>query len=114
MIDELLARCELPPAGTAVSCAVSGGADSLALLALGAELGLIPIADPSNDDAAHRRNRVRHGLVPLLDDIAARDVAAVLARQAGLLADDADALDELARAVDPTDAAALVAAPIAV
>src|SRR3954447_13204597 len=44
MIDELLARCELPPAGTAVSCAVSGGADSLALLALAAEAGCVVTA----------------------------------------------------------------------
>jgi tRNA(Ile)-lysidine synthase len=34
---ELLRRCEFPPAGTTVSCAVSGGADSLALLALATE-----------------------------------------------------------------------------
>jgi tRNA(Ile)-lysidine synthase len=32
--SELLPRCQFPAAGTAVSCAVSGGADSLALLAL--------------------------------------------------------------------------------
>ncbi|MCP3988048.1 MAG: tRNA lysidine(34) synthetase TilS [Actinomycetia bacterium] len=33
-IDVLLARCQFPPAGTPVVCGVSGGADSLALLAL--------------------------------------------------------------------------------
>ena len=38
--------------------------------------------DPSNDDPRFRRNRVRHELLPLLDAIAERDVAAVLARQA--------------------------------
>ena len=75
------------------------------------ELGLVPVDDPSNDDLSLRRNRVRHELVPLLDAIAERDVAAVLARQAGLLADDAALLDELAAAMDPTDARALVAAP---
>jgi tRNA(Ile)-lysidine synthase len=230
MIEDLLARCDLPPAGTTVSCAVSGGADSLALLALAteagcavtalhvdhglrpgsaeeadvvraaaarfgaqftalradvtggpnleararaaryavlpadvltghtaddqaetvllnllrgagldglagiratarrpllglrraethalcAQLGLTPVTDPSNDDVAHRRNRVRHELLPLLDAIAEREVAAVLARQARLLADDADALEVLARAIDPTDAAALATAPVAV
>ena len=36
----LLARCTFPPAGTAVTCAVSGGADSTALLVLAVESGL--------------------------------------------------------------------------
>lgn len=35
----LLARCPFPPAGTPVSCAVSGGADSLSLLVLAAAAG---------------------------------------------------------------------------
>lgn len=34
LLEELLTRCRFPPAGTDVVCAVSGGADSLALLAL--------------------------------------------------------------------------------
>ncbi len=76
-------------------------------------LGLAPVEDPSNADPAHRRNRVRHELLPLMDAIAERDVAAVLARQAELLADDADLLAELAADVDPTDAAALRATPVA-
>lgn len=37
---ELLARCTFPPAGTTVTCAVSGGADSTALLALSVAAGL--------------------------------------------------------------------------
>ena len=65
-----------------------------------------------NRDAAFRRTRVRHELVPLLDAIAERDVTAVVARQADLLRDDAAFLDELAAAIDPTDAAALAAAPV--
>src|SRR3954468_66893 len=36
----LLGRCRLPAAGTAVTCAVSGGADSLALLVLACAAGL--------------------------------------------------------------------------
>lgn len=79
--------------------------------ALCAAVGLTPVHDPSNDDPAHLRNRVRHELVPLLDDLARRDVAALLARQADLLADDAAVLDELARALDPCDARAVAAAP---
>lgn len=78
-----------------------------------AAAGLTPLADPSNDDPRFRRNRIRHELLPLLDDIAARDVAPVLARQAALLRDEADLLDELAAAVDPTDARALTLAPVA-
>jgi len=227
---ELLGRCAFPPAGTAVSCAVSGGADSLALLVLAVEaaldvtavhvdhglrpdsaeeadvvvaaarrfgtgfraetvtvapgpdleararaaryavlpagvltghtaddqaetvllnlmrgagldglagirrdgrrplldlrrtetvalcdgLGLEPVVDPSNVDPAFRRNRVRHELLPLLDDIAQRDTAGILARQADLLADVADLLAELAAGVDPTDAAALRSEPLVV
>jgi tRNA(Ile)-lysidine synthase len=80
--------------------------------ALCAELGLTPAHDPSNDDVAFRRNRVRHELLPLLDDVAQRDVAAVLARQADLLRDEAALLDALAEAIDPTDARALAAAPV--
>lgn len=79
--------------------------------ALCEELGLEPVSDPSNNDPRHRRNRVRHELLPLVDAIAARDVAAVLARQASLVRDDDELLDELARAIDATDAAALAAAP---
>ena len=36
----LLARCTFPPVGTTVTCAVSGGADSTALLALAVAAGL--------------------------------------------------------------------------
>jgi tRNA(Ile)-lysidine synthase len=225
-IAALLARCDFPPAGTAVTCAVSGGADSLALLALAIEagcdvtavhvdhglrpgsadevevvraaaehlggafrgvrvvvepgpnleararaaryaalpvdvltghtaddqaetvllnllrgagldglagmdpvrrplrrlrrhetrgvcdtLGLRPIHDPTNLDSAFRRNRVRHELLPLLDDIAERDVVPILARQTDLARDEVVLLDELAATLDPCDARALAAAP---
>ena len=81
--------------------------------ALCAQVGIEPVEDPSNVDPAFRRNRVRHELLPLLDDIAGRDVAAVLARQAELLRDEADLLDDLAASIDPTDARVLAAAPAA-
>jgi tRNA(Ile)-lysidine synthase len=71
----------------------------------------VPVVDASNVDPRFRRNRVRHELLPLLDAVAERDVAAVLARQAGLLRADAALLDELAASLDPTDAGALAAAP---
>ncbi|HEY2997565.1 MAG TPA: tRNA lysidine(34) synthetase TilS [Acidimicrobiales bacterium] len=80
--------------------------------ALCAALGLVPVTDPSNDDPAFRRNRVRHELIPLLDAIAERDVVAVLARQADLVRDDARLLDELAATLDPGDARAVAAAPL--
>lgn len=80
--------------------------------ALCTELRLEPVQDPSNLDPVHRRNRVRHELLPVLDAVAERDVVVVLARQAELLRDDADLLDSLAAGIDPTDAAALAAAPI--
>ena len=42
--------------------------------ALCAAAGLEPVDDPTNDDPRFRRNRVRHEVLPLLDDIAERDV----------------------------------------
>ncbi len=76
-----------------------------------AHLGLEPVLDPTNGDPRFVRNRVRAELLPLCSDIAGRDVVPVLARQAGLLAGDADLLDSIAGLLDPTDAAALAAAP---
>ena len=70
-------------------------------MALVPHLGLAPVHDPSNDDPAFLRNRIRHELLPLCAAIAGRDVVPVLARQAGLLAGDADLLDAVADLVDP-------------
>ena len=74
-------------------------------------LGLEPVQDPSNLDPAHRRNRVRHELLPLLCDIADRDVVPIIARGAGLMGGIRDLIDELAAAIDPTDAKAVAEAP---
>jgi len=79
-----------------------------------ADLGLRPIADPSNEDRRFLRNRVRHELLPLCADLAGRDVVPVLARQAEILAADADVLAEVAALVDPTDVRAVRAAPVPV
>jgi tRNA(Ile)-lysidine synthase len=76
-------------------------------------LNIDVVNDPSNDDPQFQRNRIRHELLPLLDELAKRDVAALLARQADILRSDADLLDELATHLDPSDARALIAAPIA-
>jgi tRNA(Ile)-lysidine synthase len=79
--------------------------------ALCASVGLEPVCDPSNLDPRHRRNRVRHEVMPVLDAVADRDVAALVARQSPLLWDEIDLLEELAGAIDPTDAGALAGAP---
>ena len=72
-----------------------------------------PVEDPTNDDPRFRRNRVRHEVLPLLNEVAERDVVPLLIR-AGEVADkDADFLDRLAQEIDVTDAAALATAPIA-
>ena len=52
------------------------------------------------------RNRVRHELLPLANEIAGRDVTPILTRTADLLRDEAQLLDELAAGLDPTDARA--------
>jgi len=79
--------------------------------ALCAALGLVPVVDPSNADLRFVRNRIRHELLPLACAVAGRDIVPVLARQAGVMADEAELLDSLAAAVDATDAAALADAP---
>ena len=76
-------------------------------------LGLEPVRDPSNGDPRFLRNRIRAELLPLCSDVAGRDVVPVLARQAELLAGDADLLDAVGDLLDPTDAAAVAAAPVA-
>ncbi len=76
-------------------------------------VGLDVVDDPSNHDRRFLRNRVRHDLLPVLSEAAGRDLVPVLARQAALLRDEADLLDELALAIDPTDARELAAAPVA-
>jgi tRNA(Ile)-lysidine synthase len=76
-------------------------------------LGLALVDDPTNLDPMFRRNRVRHEMLPLLDDIAERDVVPILARQVDLARDDVALLEELATPLDPCDARALADAPVA-
>ena len=76
-------------------------------------LGITVFHDPSNNDERYQRNRIRHEVLPLLESLAKRDLVPVLTRQADLLRDDDDLLNELASALDPTDALALANAPIA-
>ena len=79
--------------------------------ALCASESLDPVVDASNDDPAFTRNRVRHELLPFLGDIGRRDAVPLLCRLARQATDDVALLDDLAAALDPTDAKAIAAAP---
>ena len=74
--------------------------------------GYQPIFDPSNKNPRFLRNRVRHEILPLMVDVAQRDVAPLFVRASDLARDDRDLLDELASAIDPTDVKALNSAPV--
>jgi tRNA(Ile)-lysidine synthase len=79
--------------------------------AICATLGLRPARDRSNAVPDVWRNRVRAEVMPLLTDIAGRDLSPVLGRTADLLREESRFLDELAAGLDATDARALAAAP---
>ena len=76
------------------------------------DLGISTATDESNLDPRFRRNRVRHDLSPLINEIAQRDTVAVIARTAHLMADDEQLLDELAQVIDVHDAIGLARAPL--
>lgn len=63
------------------------------------ELGLNVWHDPQNTDAAFTRVRMRHELLPLLEDIAGGGAVAALGRTAELLRADDDALEAAAAEV---------------
>lgn len=79
--------------------------------ALCAALNIAIVNDETNTDTRFLRNRVRHELIPAMNDISQRDVVPLLVRTADVLRADDDLLNELALALDPTDAKALAAAP---
>jgi tRNA(Ile)-lysidine synthase len=60
-----------------------------------AEAGLVPWADPHNDDPAFARVRVRSRVLPVLEEELGPGVAEALARSAAQLREDADALDAM-------------------
>jgi tRNA(Ile)-lysidine synthase len=72
---------------------------------------ITPFVDPTNSDPSIRRNRVRNELLPLMEDIARRDVIDVIARQTPMLRDDDDLLNALVRKINVEDAKALASAP---
>lgn len=61
-----------------------------------AALGLTAWQDPHNDDPRFTRVRLRHEVLPLLEDVLAGGVAGALARTAAQLRDDLELLDTLA------------------
>lgn len=80
--------------------------------ALCATLGIDVVSDATNTDTRFLRNRVRHELIPAMNDISHRDVVPLLTRTADLLRADDDLLDALSATLDPTDAKALAEAPL--
>jgi tRNA(Ile)-lysidine synthase len=73
------------------------------LAALCEALMLPVLHDPMNDDESFRRVALRRRVVPLLEQLAARDLVPVLAGQAEILGEESDYLDALARAAWPVD-----------
>lgn len=78
-----------------------------------AALDIDVVDDVSNNDPRFRRNRVRAEVIPLLNEVAERDVVPLLARAADTARVDVDLLNDLAREIDVTDVAAIKAAPLA-
>ncbi len=74
-------------------------------------LGVEPLQDPMNELERFTRNRVRSEVLPLLRDVAGRDVVPLLARTAELAGEQADLVATLASQLDVTDARVLAAAP---
>ena len=64
-----------------------------------ADLGLDPWQDPHNADPAFARVRLRHEVLPLLEDVLQGGVGPALARTAAQLREDAEALDAVAERV---------------
>jgi tRNA(Ile)-lysidine synthase len=69
--------------------------------AICAALALEVFHDPMNVDRASRRVAVRLDVMPMLATIAGRDLVPVLARQADVLREESEFLDELAQAAWP-------------
>ena len=74
-------------------------------------LGWAPVIDASNTDPAFQRNRMRHEVIPLLTDIAQRDVVPLLTRSSQHAREAAQVLADRANGLDPTDAKQLAATP---
>ncbi len=82
--------------------------------ALCEELGLACVHDPMNDDLSFARVAIRNEVMPALAKALGRDPVPLLNRHADLASQALDVIADLAAGLDPTSAAALVAAPRAV
>jgi tRNA(Ile)-lysidine synthase len=60
------------------------------------EIGLEPWNDPHNGNTEFSRVKVRKEVLPVMEEKLGPGIAAALSRSAGILRDDADALDEIA------------------
>jgi tRNA(Ile)-lysidine synthase len=69
------------------------------------ELGLTPWHDPHNTDRRFTRSRLRHEVLPLLEDVLGGGVAEALARTATSLREDTELIDALAAQALPDVAA---------
>ncbi len=67
-----------------------------------ASSGLRAAVDETNESPSFMRNRIRHEVMPLLCDVASRDVVPLLARQAALMNDERRWLDALSLTDAPT------------
>lgn len=63
--------------------------------AICASVGLIPLTDPSNRDPRIVRNRVRNEVIPLLCDVAKRDVVPIIYRTSILLRKDQEIVSDV-------------------
>ena len=70
-----------------------------------------PLVDASNADPAFVRNRMRHEVLPLLNEVAGRDVVPLLVRSTAHAREVAGVIAAQAAVLDPTDAKQLAAAP---
>ncbi len=69
--------------------------------------GISYLTDPMNKNPNFRRNRVRNEVIPLLNEIAKRDVVPILCRSADIFRQNSELLDTLTENIDPTDAKAM-------
>ena len=66
-----------------------------------AELGLTAWQDPHNTDRRFTRSRLRHEVLPLMEDVLGGGVAEALARTATALREDTELIDSLAAQAMP-------------
>ncbi len=64
---------------------------------------IVPFKDPSNSDLKYLRNKIRHTLIPMLNEMSNRDIVPVIARQMNLMRQDNEYLEQVATGVQATD-----------